>query len=294
MKKLCLLAMVGSLAAARAWAAGPVPVVSFSSVLTEVAEAVGGDRVEVAGLVQPGVDPHEYDPTPGDLRQVAGARLILAAGKHLEHYLPKLQSSAGAKALIVQVGDRLPSLRMKPEESGGHELIEDPHWWHSVANVEKATKVVRDALSEVDPADAAVFKKNADAYLARLDALDRWVKQKVAELPRDRRELVTSHDAFQYFAKRYGFKIYAIEGVSTEQEASAKEVDALIQTIKREGVKAIFLEDALNPKVSSEIARDTGAKIGGTLFADGLGAGDGASYEGMVKHNVGTIVEALK
>jgi ABC-type Zn uptake system ZnuABC Zn-binding protein ZnuA len=194
-------------------------------------------------------------------------------------------------AVIVKVGDRIPSLKMTEENVG---VIEDPHWWHSVANVEKATKVIRDALIEVDPAAKATFEKNAAAYLARLAALDAWVKQTVAELPRDKRELVTSHDAFQYFARQYGFKIYAIEGISTEQEASARQVDELIATIKKEGVKAIFLEATLNPKVSTEITRETGAKIGGTLYADGLGSGEGSTYEGMVKHNVSTIVGALK
>lgn len=291
MKKYSILLMAAVMTLARAAAAEPVKVVSFSSILTEIATAVGGDAVPVVGLVKPGVDPHEYEPTPGDLKQLGDARLVLASGKNIEHYLPKLQSSVSASAVIVQVGDRMPSLKMTEGNAG---VIEDPHWWHNVANVEKATKVIRDVLIQVDPAARATFEKNAAAYLAKLAALDVWVKQTVAELPRDKRELVTSHDAFQYFAKQYGFKIYAIEGISTEQEASAKQVDELITTIKKEGVKAIFLEDALNPKVSTEITRETGAKIGGTLYADGLGSGDGGTYEGMVKHNVSTIVEALK
>jgi ABC-type Zn uptake system ZnuABC Zn-binding protein ZnuA len=268
--------------------AGQVKVVSFSSILTEIAAAVGGDAVDVVGLVKPGVDPHEYEPTPGDMKQIADAQLVLASGKGMEHYLGKLSSAGDAK--VVLVGDKFASLEM--EEGGSR--VTDPHWWHSVANVEKAVKVVRDALIEVDPAAKAGFDKNAADYLARLAKLDLWVKQKIAELPRDRRELVTSHDAFQYFAKQYGFRIYAIEGISTEQEASAKQVDELIRTIKAEGVKAIFLEDMLNPKVSTEITRDTGAKIGGTLYADGLGTGAAATYDGMMKHNVTTIVEALK
>ena len=287
-----LIAFALASTAGRLSAAEPVKVVSFSSILTEIATDVGGNAVTVAGLVKPSMDPHEYEPTPGDLKQVGDAQLILASGKNIEHYLGKLQAGAGAGAVIVKVGDKFPSLEMKAEEGGG--VILDPHWWHDVTNVEKATKIVRDALIQVDPANKALFTRNAAASLAKLAALDEWVKQKVAELPRDKRELVTSHDAFQYFARRYGFKIYAIEGISTEREASAKQVDELINTIKQEGVKAIFLEDKLNPKVSSEITRETGAKIGGTLYADGLGAGEGSTYEGMVKHNVGTIVEALK
>lgn len=271
--------------------AAPVKVVSFSTILAEVAQQVGGDAVTVVELVKPGVDPHEYQPTPGDLRQLADAKLVLASGKNLEHYLDKLTRSAGPDAVFVKVGDQLPSLQLNEEGEG---LVQDPHWWHSVANVEKATKIVRDALIQSAPADKTEFTTNANAYLAKLAALSAWVKQKVAELPRDKRELVTSHDAFQYFAKQFGFTIYPIEGISTEQEPSAKQVDELIATIKKEGVKAIFLEDTLNPKVSSEITRETGAKIGGTLYADGLGSGEGSTYEGMMKHNVTAIVEALK
>jgi zinc/manganese transport system substrate-binding protein len=289
------------LVATRLAVAEPVKVVSFSPILSEVAEAVGGDAVQVIGLVKPGMDPHDYDPTPGDLGQVASARLILASGKNLEHYLGKLSSSAGADAVILKVGDHISSLKVESgHASHGHEHgasghdSEDPHWWHSVANVAKAVKVVRDALIQVDPADRAKFEAGAETCLTKLTGLDSWVKRRVAELPRDRRELVTSHDAFQYFAKQYGFRIYAIEGVSTEHEVSAKQIDELIRTIEAEGVKAIFLEDKLNPKVSRQITRDTGATIGGTLYADGLGTGDGATYEGMVKHNVNTIVEALK
>jgi ABC-type Zn uptake system ZnuABC Zn-binding protein ZnuA len=289
MKRLLVLA-VAAAQVCGALAAVPVKVVSFSTVLGEIATTVGGDKVDVIELVKPNVDPHEYQPTPADLEQLSNAALILASGKNLEHYIDKLSASAGATTQLVKVGDHFPSLQL--EEEG--QMVQDPHWWHSVSNVERATRVIRDALIEVDPADKDVFTKNADVYLARLIALDEWVREKVAELPRDKRKLVTSHDAFQYFAKDYGFTIQSIEGISTDQEPSAKQVNDLIETIRKEGVKAIFLEDKLNPKVSAEITRDTGATIGGTLYADGLGDAPGNSYEGMIKHNVTTIVDALK
>jgi zinc/manganese transport system substrate-binding protein len=257
---------------------------------------VGGGAAHVVGLVKPGTDPHSYEPTPADLRQLGDARLVLLSGKELEHYFTKLQASAAAGARIVKVGDGMPSLEAPHDhgDHGHHHHEVDPHWWHSVANVEKATRIVRDALVEVEPAQAPLFEKNAAAYLAGLAGLEKWVKRKVAELPRDRRELVTSHDAFQYFAQQYGFRIHAIEGVSSEQEASAKDVAELIATIKANRVRAIFFEDTLNPKVSTEITRETGAKVGGLLYADGPGLGDAGTYEGMMKHNVTTIVEALK
>ena len=275
-------------------AADKIKVASFSTIDTEIVQQVGGDHVEVAALVKPGVDPHEYEPTPSDLREVSGARLILTSGKHMENYLNKLQEATGGKADLLKVGDQFSSLKMKSSEGEKSSTIEDPHWWHSVGNVKQATKIIRDELIKLDPADKADFENNANSYLAKLDALENWVKRKVAELPRDKRKLITSHDAFQYFARDYGFMIAAIEGISPETEASNKHVSDLIDDIRKQGVKAIFVENTLNPKVTTEITRETGAKIGGTLYPDGLGTGGASTYEGMMKHNVSTIVDALK
>ena len=301
-KGFVLPILFGATATLSANAAETLKIASFSTVLTEVVQKVGANHVNVAGLVKPGQDPHEYQPTPSDLTQAADAKLILLSGKHLEHYLDKVQQATGEKAESLAVGDDLPTLKMKADpdepqakaEADQNGMIDDPHWWNSVANVEKATIIVRDALIKLDPDDRADYEKNARGYLAKLEALDSWAKRQVAELPRDKRKLVTSHDAFQYLAKDYGFKIYAIEGVSTETEPSNRHVAELIDDIKSQQVKAIFLESSLNPKVTREITRETGAKIGGTLYADGLGAGDGMSYEGMVRHNISTIVDSLK
>src|ERR1700720_2784866 len=282
--------------------ANVLKVASFSTVLTEIAKQVGGNHVSVAGLVKPGQDPHEYQPTPDDLRQAADVMLILLSGKHLEHYLDKLQQATGGKAESLSVGDALPSLKIKadPDEpqakaaADRNGMIDDPHWWNSVVNVEKATGIVRDELIKLDPTNRAAYESNAKSYLTKLGELDKWAKRKVAELPRDRRKLVTSHDAFQYLAKDYGFRVYAIEGVSTETEPSDRHIAELIDEIKKQQVKAIFLESTLSPKVTVEITKETGAKIGGTLYADGLGEGDGSTYDGMVRHNITTIVDALK
>jgi zinc/manganese transport system substrate-binding protein len=290
-KKILSILFAAAFALHTSAANSQIKIASFSTIGTEIAQRIGGDRVQVAGLVRPGVDPHEYQPTPANLKEVGEAELILTSGKHLESYLNKLQEATGGKAELLAIGDHLPSLKMKPENGGA--MIEDPHWWHSIANVEKATKVVRDELSKLDPAHQSEFEKSAKAYDAELAELDQWVRHKVAELPRDRRQLVTSHDAFQYFARDYGFSISAIEGVSTEAEPSNKHVAELIDQIKKKQVKAIFLESTLNPKVTKEITRETGAKIGGTLYADGLGPGDAGTYAGMIKHNVSTIVDSL-
>ena len=301
-KAVLISVVCGLFSTLSASAADPLKVASFSTVLTEIAQEVGGNHVSVAGLVKPGQDPHEYEPTPDDLKQVADAKLILLSGKHLEHYLDKVQQATGGKAESLSVGDALPNLKMKADpdepqkkaEADRNGLIDDPHWWNSVVNVEKATTIVRDELIKLDPTNREDYQSNAKSYLAKLGELDKWANRKVAELPRNKRKLVTSHDAFQYLAKDYGFTVYAIEGVSTETEPSDRHIADLIDEIKKQQVKAIFLENTLNPKVTVEITRETGAKIGGTLYADGLGEGDGSTYEGMIKHNITTIVDSLK
>ena len=263
--------------------ASKLNVASFSTILTEVAQKVGGEHVVVFGLVKPGVDPHEYEPTPADMRRASEAQLILTSGRLSESYLNKLQEVSAGKATLLAVGDQLPGLAPN-----------DIHWWNAVGNVEAATVVVRDALTKLDPADAADFARNAQAYLTSLEQLQHWVRQKVAELPRDRRTLVTAHDAFQDFASKYGFETQAIEGVDPEGEPSNRHVAELIERIKKDHVKAIFIESTLNPKVTTQITRETGARIGGVLYADGLGTGAASSYAGMIQHNVSTIVDALK
>lgn len=267
--------------------AAPIRVSSFSTILTEIAQQVGGDQVAVTGHVPPGIDPHEFEPKPADLKIVGDAQLILLTAKHLENYVAKLQEATGASGRLLEVGDGLPALH--PGSA-----VDDPHWWQSVANVEQATTIVRDALIKIDPADEAAFTARAASYRAQLAALEIWAKAKVAQLPRDQRKLVTSHDAFQYFARDFGFTIYAVEGVSTDEQPSSREVADLIATIKSTGVKAIFLESIENPKVLTEITKETGVKVGGTLYADGLGDGDAATFAGMFRHNVATIVDALK
>ncbi len=274
-------------------AGGRVKVASLSTVLTDLARHIGQDRVEVIEIVKAGVDPHEFQPSPGDVQQVAGADVVLVSGKGLEGYLTKLEQSTGTKSKFVDVGGSLSaSLKLREEAK----TIEDPHWWHSIANVKQAVLVVRNTLIKADPADKEAFAAAAASYADRLDALDNAVKLKVAELPREKRKLVTSHDAFQYFARERGFKIYPIEGISTEAQPSSKETANLIETIKKQGVKAVFFENIENPKVVTSITQETGAKVGGELYADGLGAegSDAATYETMMHHNVWTIVDALK
>jgi ABC-type Zn uptake system ZnuABC Zn-binding protein ZnuA len=271
-------------------ASAELKVASLSTITTEIAENVGGRVVRITRLVKPGMDPHDFQPSPRDVREVEDADLVLLSGKGMEGYLTKLEDAVGNKAKFVDVGAEMPTLTL--EEDG--RVVEDPHWWHSIANMKSATSVVRRQFVEADPPNKALYMKNAAAYQAKLTDLEKWVRQQVAELARDQRKLVTSHDALQYFAQEYGFKIYAIEGVSTEDQPSSKKVTDLINTIRTQRVKAVFFESIANPKVITEITRETGAKIGGELFVDGLGEKEASTYSDMIRHNIQTIVKNLK
>jgi zinc/manganese transport system substrate-binding protein len=265
-------------------------VASLSTITTDIAQNVGGDKVKVLPIIKPGVDPHEFQPTPQDIKQISNADLVLITGKQIEGYLTKLEESTGGAGKFVNTGAAFPSLKL--EEEG--KSVEDPHWWHSIENMKKATTLVKKRFAEADPANKAIYEGNAAAYLEKLAELESWAKREVAKLPREKRKLVTSHDAFQYLARDFGFKIYAIDGISTDDEPSSRKIADLIDTIKREGVKAVFFESIENPKVAEEITRRTGAKVGGELYADGLGDKTASTYPDMVRHNVTTIVEGLK
>lgn len=283
-------------------ARGEVVVSSFSTILTEIAREVGGAGVRVIEHVKPGQDPHDFEPRPGDLKQVSRAAVVLLSAKHMEGYVGKLREVVGPSAEVVEVGDKFPSLKLasavehvhKEGEKHVHGSEEDPHWWHSVDNARRATRVVERVLAKVDPAGAAGYRQRADSYVTRLDELHKWVKMRVADLPRGRRTLVTSHDAFQYFAKEYGFKVLTVVGLSTADQPSSKAVSQLIETVRKTGVKAVFAEETANLKVMQEVTRETGAVLGKRLYADGLGAGELATYAGMIRHNVSAIVDALK
>jgi ABC-type Zn uptake system ZnuABC Zn-binding protein ZnuA len=259
-------------------------------VLTEIAQQVGGEHVVVTGHVRAGVDPHNFEPTPDDLKTIASADLILASSRHMESYVDKLRANSAARLLEIG-GAGAKTAAAAPQ---GERPMEDPHWWHSIGKVQQATRIVRDAFVQLRPAAGSDFTRDATQYLVRLDNLARWARQEIAKLPRDRRKLVTSHDAFQYFARDYGFTIYAIEGISSADQPSSQRVAEIIRIIKEQRVKAIFTEEFNNPKVLQEITRESGARLGGKLYADGLGEGEASTFAGMFRHNVTTIVDALK
>ena len=266
---------------------------TLSTVLSEIARVVGGDHVAVVGLVRPGVDPHTFNPSPADIRAVADADVVLASGLSLETYLDRLVAGSGSNARVVAVGDALPSPISMSGASGEGE--KDPHWWHSLDDMMLATDIVRAEFARARPAHAVGFSANARAYQARIQSLKEWAADEIGKLPPGRRHLVTSHDAFGYLARDYGFEVHAISGLSTDSEADARHLASLVDLVRRENIPAVFAEDSANPRLVENLVRETGVRLGATLYADGLGPiGSGAeTYEAMFRHNVRSIVEAL-
>ncbi len=265
-------------------------VASLSTITTDLARQIGGNHVTVDGIIKPGIDPHEFEPTPGDVKKVADANLVLLTGKGMEGYLSKLEEAAGGAVKFVNVGKTIPSLTMT--EDG--KQVEDPHWWHSAENMKIAARVVAEAFENADPKNAPSYERNASTYLSSLDDLERWIRLQVASLPHDKRKLITSHDALQYFARDYGFTIYPVKGVTTAEDPSSQHVKEIIRIIKDQGVKAVFFESIENPRAVQQISDETGAKTGGTLYSDGLGDAEGNTYDSMMRHNVSVIVQGLK
>jgi zinc/manganese transport system substrate-binding protein len=268
-------------------------VVATFSVLGEFVATVGDTNVEVTTLVGPDGDAHTFDPTPADAAKLAAADVIVENGAGFEGWLDKLVTSSGTKAKRVVATGGMTLIKA----DGGHET--DPHVWHSVPNAMHMVEKVRDGLSAADPARAPDYKANAVVLLNKLKTLDGWVEGEVKKLPAERRKLVTSHDTFAYFAKRYGFTVVgtAIPSVSTAAaDPSPAEFAKLASAIKTAGVPAIFAEVSHNPKLIERLAKEAGVKVAPPLFTDALGAkgSGGDTYEAMMHKNVDTIVAALK
>jgi ABC-type Zn uptake system ZnuABC Zn-binding protein ZnuA len=292
-RALLVLAAAFAVAAGRAVGA-PIRVVTLSTVLTEIAREVGGSEVVVSGLVRPGVDPHVFNPSPADIRMLVDADLVLASGLRLEPYLERVVASSAPSGLVVAVGDRVPLvLTMADGTSGAAE--KDPHWWHSIGNVIFATDLVRSELARLRPASAQAFAANAGRYRRKLEALQSWASLEAARLPAGRRILVTSHDAFAYLAHDYGFTVRPVSGLSTESEPDARRLAQLVDFVRAERVGAVFVESSASPRLVESLIAETGVRLGGTLYADGLGpAGSGAEdYASMYRHNLSAIVDAL-
>jgi zinc/manganese transport system substrate-binding protein len=273
-------------------------VIASFSILGDFVKNVGGDRVEVATLVGPNGNAHVYAPSPGDAKKVADAKLVFVNGLGFEGWLERLVKASGTKAPIVVATKGIKPLERAGEHEHDHDHDHgraDPHAWQSVANAKIYVANIRDALIAADPAGKDAYGANAAAYLAKLDALERDVREVIAKIPADRRRVITSHSAFGYFQDAYGVNFTAPQGVSTEAEASAKDVAAIIAQIRKQKVAAVFLENVTDPRLVEQVARETGAKVGGTLYSDALtdDKGDATTYIGLMRHNLRQLASAL-
>ncbi|HVL72541.1 MAG TPA: metal ABC transporter substrate-binding protein [Beijerinckiaceae bacterium] len=299
MRSICnVIALLGTLLAGAVPAAAQdkVPVVASFSILADLVRQVGGERVTVTTLVGPDADAHVYQPTPGDSRRIAEARLVVMNGLAFEGWMTRLVRSSGTKAPVVEAAKGVRAIEAKGHGHGhGHSHDVDPHAWHDVANVKIYVRNIRDALASADPAGKEEYAQNAQTYLARLDALDGEIRATVERIPASRRRVITSHDSFAYFARAYGLRFVAPRGVSTDAEASAQDVARIIRQIRQEKIEAVFLENVADPRLMERIAKESGARIGGRLYSDALSGPDGPAptYIDLMRHNIRAFGEAL-
>jgi zinc/manganese transport system substrate-binding protein len=311
-----------------AHAAYKLKAVASFSILADMLKNVGGDRVEVTTLVGPHGDAHMFSPTPADAKTLASADIFFVNGLGFEGWIERLERSSGfTGALVVASGGVMPiTMRdgeghhrgaegdeskahddhAKDEADHNHEdhaeakaheddTATDPHAWQNLFNGKIYVKNIRDALTAADPEGKETYEANAAKYLAAIDAEDKAVQAALAKLPKARRKIITSHDAFGYFANAYGLEIISPEGVSTESEASAQDVAKIIRQIREENIPAVFIDNVTDRRLLDQIARETGAKIGGVLYSDALSDKDGPAptYLEMFRHNVGALTSAL-
>lgn len=285
MRLLLLLAML--MVASPLHAAERLNVVASFSILADFVRNVGGDRINLTTLVGPDSDVHVYTPAPGDAKRIAEAKLVVVNGLGLEGWLPRLVQSAGSKAQVVTASAGIAPLKLGSTA--------DPHAWQSVPKARIYVTDIADALAAADPDDAEFFRAQARAYLEKLETLDREVREAVGKIPPERRKVISTHDAFGYFAAEYGVQFVAPLGVSTETEPSARDIAAIIGQIKAQKIPAVFLENISDDRLIRRIAAETGAKVGGTLISDGLTGekGSAPTYIDMVRHNIKALTSAL-
>jgi manganese/zinc/iron transport system substrate-binding protein len=294
----CLLSLAVSVEAA------PLQVVTTTTMVTDLVTHVGGERVVITGLMGAGVDPHLYKPTASDVTKLKNAEVVFFSGLHLEGRMAELFERLGKGGKkVFAVTSTIPKARLlRPAEFEGHF---DPHVWGDAELWSMCIESVVKGLSEADPAGADGFAKRGADYKAELGTLHQWALKRAAELPEKQRILITSHDAFNYLGRAYGFKVVGVQGISTVTEAGLADVSKVVDFIKSNAVRAIFVESSVPRAAIERISKDSGAKIGGELFSDAMGTPgtkvtlqgetyDEGTYNGMLKHNINTVVEALK
>jgi manganese/zinc/iron transport system substrate-binding protein len=278
---------------------GSIRAVATTTIVADAVRQVGGDRVEVVSLMGPGIDPHLYRASESDLQKLLEADIVFYVGHQLEGKMAEVLAQVGKQKPSVALAERIDPTRLLPAEED-FPGVYDPHIWFDVGLWIEAVKVVQDALMDLDPSHAEVYRANAQRYIQKLEELDRWVREEVERIPPGQRVLITAHDAFKYFGKAYGFEVHGLQGVTTEVEASVADIRALAELIVQRRIPAIFVEETVPVRFLRALqeavrARGFEVVIGGELYSDALGAPGtpGETYLGMVRHNVETIVQAL-
>lgn len=274
-------------------------VTATTGMITDAVRIVGGDRVTVSGLMGPGVDPHLYKATQGDLAKLSGADIVFYNGLHLEGRMVDVFENLAKRIPTIAVGENIPTDKLRtPPEFNGHY---DPHVWFDVSLWKYAVEAIRDALIKTDPAHESEYQQNADTYLAELTELDTYARDRFASVPADQRILITAHDAFGYMGIAYDVEVHGLQGISTAAEYGLQDVTSMVDLIVEKKIRAVFVESSVSPRSIEALVQGTKSKgheilIGGQLFSDALGAEDTPEghYIGMVRHNVDTIVEALQ
>lgn len=272
--------------------ARPVQVVASFSILADITRQVGGQAVSVESLVGPDGDVHVYDPRPRDLRTLMAASVLVRNGLGLEGWMDRLTSAAAFRGQIVVAAEGVAARTMKRD---GGAIATDPHAWQNPRNAILYVQAIADGLATADHDHAATYQQAAASYADQITRCDAWIEAKLAPIPAGQRQIITTHDAFGYYGARYGIEFISAEGISTELEPSAKQIAALVAQIKREKVRAVFIENMTNPRMAQMLARETGAALGGTVYSDALSPPDGpaATYLDMLRHNTTLFVAAM-
>ena len=296
-----LLVLAALAPGAAAAAEARLKAVATFSILADLVSQVGGERVAVTSLVGPDADAHGYSPAPSDARRVAEADLVVVNGLGFEGWIERLIRASGTKAPVVTASRGVTTIPGSEDHDHGHGHSHgesdhpDPHAWQSVANVKRYVANIRDALAKADPDHAAAYAANAAAYTGKLDALEADIRTGLAVIPEAQRRIITTHDSFGYYAVAYGLRFLAPQGVSTNSEAGPKDVARIIRQIRRDKVPAVFVESIADPRLMQQIARESGARVGGRIFSDALSGPDGPAptYLDMMRANLKAFREAL-
>jgi manganese/zinc/iron transport system substrate-binding protein len=279
--------------------AGPIKAVATTGMIHDLVVNIGGAHVQSQALMGPGVDPHLYKATPGDIKKLTNADILFFNGLHLEGKMADILEKMGERKPSVPVADGVPKEQLLKADSTT--AYPDPHVWFDVKKWMLAAEAVRDALKKFDPPRAADYDKNAAQYLKKLEELDTYAKQQLATIPKARRVMVTAHDAFRYFGKAYEIEVQGLQGISTASDVSVRDVQRIVELISSRKIKAVFVETSVSKRSIDAVvqgcrAKGHDVKIGGSLFSDAMGAAGTAegTYAGMVRHNVDTIVKALR